>query len=83
MTKVVILGMNRCGTKLASYIVAEGCHLDKVFLEPFTWDRGIDANASMQWQAQQELRKRSPEGRQEHAINPLISTKSIFQISIK
>lgn len=74
MAKVIILGMNRTGTKLASFFVSKIFNLPNVYLEPFTWDKGIDASISDDWKPQQKERKRNPEARIEHNKVNIIST---------
>ncbi len=68
--------MNRTGTKLASYLIAKSFNLHNIFLEPFTWDKGINANLSDNWKPQQTLRQRSPIAQKEHERLKIISNKS-------
>ena len=77
MTKVIILGMNRTGTKLASYEVSHACGLNDVYLEPFTWDSGIDILLSKDWAPQQKLRKESQQGRAEHKKLDILCSANI------
>mgnify|MGYP000163540074 CR=1 FL=1 len=74
MKKIIILGMNRTGTKLASFIIAKSFNLPNIFLEPFTWDKGINASLSDNWQPQQQLRNRCPIAQEEHRRLKIIST---------
>lgn len=76
MPKAIVLGMNRTGTKLASFIVSKSLSLPTVFLEPFTWDTGLDASLSDNWTPQQKLRKRSAKAKIEHESLKIISDKS-------
>lgn len=74
MQKIIILGMNRSGTKLASFLVAKSFSLKNVFLEPFTWNKGIDASLSDTWQPQQQLRSRCDIAKNEHQQLNIISS---------
>ncbi|WP_430462362.1 sulfotransferase [Thalassolituus sp. LLYu03] len=80
MKKIIVLGMNRTGTKLAAFLAAKYFAKTKVYLEPFTWDRGINAALSDDWQPQQQERKRNTLGidahRSLHIVSPADETSS-------
>lgn len=75
--KVIIYGINRSGTKIASYKIASACKLRKVCLEPFYWDGGVDAFLSDDWQPQIAMRKLSKSGHKEHKKLPVYADDSI------
>lgn len=58
--------MHRSGTKLLSWQIAESLGLPRIFLEPFTWDRGIDLSGSRTWETQRLERQVSHKARREH-----------------
>jgi hypothetical protein len=70
-TKVIVIGINRSGTKLASYQVARACALRTVSLEPFYWDGGIDTSQGEDWKPQIIVRNLSKKGRKEHKRLPV------------
>jgi hypothetical protein len=75
-TPILVLGMNRAGTKLVSFLIAEVLGLRRLSLEPFSWEGGIDAAWPVAWPTQ--LRRRSPShcGRQEHLRLPVFCDKT-------
>ncbi|GAA6135077.1 hypothetical protein NBRC116188_18670 [Oceaniserpentilla sp. 4NH20-0058] len=74
MKKIIILGMNRTGTKLASFLISNAFDLKRVYLEPFSWDRGIVTRPSEDWKIQQKLRERCQIGQREHKNLNVISS---------
>lgn len=75
-TQVIVLGINRSGTKLASYQIARACGLRHVSLEPFYWDGGIDTTLGDDWQPQIRIRKISKKGHKEHKRLPVYCDES-------
>lgn len=71
MTKLIILGINRSGTKLASLIAAKAFDFRYVFLEPFRWESGIDTRIGSDWQPQLARRAPAKTGIKEHRRLPI------------
>jgi hypothetical protein len=74
--KIIVLGLNRSGTKLACSLIAQLAEIEKVFLEPFTWDRGISSNRVQEWDALLRKREISQAGRAEHERLSVITSGS-------
>ena len=70
-TKVIISGINRSGTKLASYLIAKACNLRYICFEPFYWQGGIDASLGDDWSPHIRSRTRSKSGKEEHERLPV------------
>jgi hypothetical protein len=71
------MGINRSGTKLASYQIARACNLRYVSLEPFYWDGGIDSTLAEDWQPQIQVRKLSKKGHKEHKRLPVYCDETV------
>jgi len=76
-TKLIILGINRSGTKLASLIAAKACGFTFVCLEPFRWEGGIDTRIGDDWKDQIVRRDSSKQGIKEHRHLPIFPDKNI------
>jgi len=76
-TKLIILGINRSGTKLASLIAAKACDFRFVCLEPFRWEGGIDTRIGDSWKDQLVRRDTSKRGIREHRRLPIFPDKKI------
>ena len=76
MTKLIILGINRSGTKLASLIAAKACGFRFVCLEPFRWEGGIDTKIGTSWQEQLARRAPSKKGIDEHRRLPVFPNEN-------
>jgi len=76
-SKLIILGINRSGTKLASLIAAKVCGFRYVCLEPFRWEGGIDMKNGNGWKEQISRRDVSKDGIKEHSCLPIFSDKKI------
>jgi len=75
-TKLIILGLNRSGTKLASLIAAKACGFRFVCLEPFRWEGGVDTQIGNDWKDQLIRRDSSKRGIREHRRLPIFPNKS-------
>ena len=75
-TKLIILGINRSGTKLASLIAAKACGFRYVCLEPFRWEGGIDTKIGGKWKDQIARRNTSGNGIKEHRCLPIFPDKN-------
>ena len=75
-TKLIILGINRSGTKLASLIAAKACGFRYVCLEPFRWEGGIDTKIGGEWKEQIARRAVSKDGIKEHCSLPIFPDKN-------
>ena len=69
--KVIISGINRSGTKLASYLIARACGLRHICFEPFYWHGGVDASLADDWSPQLCARSVSKSGSKEHMRLPV------------
>ncbi len=67
----MVLGINRSGTKLASYLIAKSCGLRHICFEPFRWEGGIDTRKAGEWGEQLAGRRPSKKGRAEHLRLPV------------
>jgi len=72
--KIIVVGLNRSGTKLASYLIAKACGSRYVCLEPFHWRGGIDTTLGKDWKPQLLERYVSKSGPKEHARLPVFCT---------
>ncbi len=70
-TKIIIVGLNRSGTKLASFLIAKACGLRYVCLEPFHWRGGVDTSLGEDWKPQLAERYVSKSGQKEHLRLPV------------
>ncbi|GEM_PF-2429249 len=70
-TKIILVGLNRSGTKLASYLIAKACGLRYVCLEPFHWRGGVDTSIGEDWKPQLAERYVSKSGQKEHERLPV------------
>jgi hypothetical protein len=68
---VIILGLNRCGTKLASYRIARSLGLSTIHLEPFCWENRFEVLDDDDWNAKPKSRQVSQQGILEHARLPI------------
>jgi len=75
-TKIIIVGLNRSGTKLASYLIAKACGLRYVCLEPFHWRGGVDTSLGEDWKPQLEERYVSKSGQKEHLRLPVFCSEN-------
>ncbi len=75
-TKLIILGINRSGTKLASLIAAKACGFRFVCLEPFRWEGGVDTKIGTDWKDQLVRRDSSARGIREHRRLPIFPDKN-------
>jgi len=82
-TQVIVIGINRSGTKLASYQVARACDLRYVSLEPFYWDGGIDTSQGEDWKPQIIVRKLSKKGHKEHKRLPIYCDETMASPFLK
>ncbi len=69
--QVIVLGINRSGTKLASYLIAQALELRYVCFEPFRWEGGIDTLVGGEWRDQLARRLPAKKGRKEHERLPV------------
>ncbi|RLD12232.1 MAG: hypothetical protein DRI44_01390 [Chlamydiae bacterium] len=76
-TKLIILGINRSGTKLASLIAAKACGFRFICLEPFRWEDGIDTRIGTDWKDQLLRRDSSVGGIREHRRLPIFPDANI------
>ncbi len=72
MTEVILLGLNRSGTKLAGYLLAHALDLRRICFEPFTWEGGVDRDRPAGWPEQLRARRRSAAGLTEHRRLPVL-----------
>ncbi len=70
-SKIILLGLNRSGTKLASFMIAQALGLSSIHLEPFYWEGGIDTLGAEHWENQRAKRIPSTRGMSEHARLPV------------
>jgi hypothetical protein len=68
---IIVLGMNRSGTKIASYLIARSFQLKRVCLEPFYWEGGVDMALGDDWAEQLRQRRPSKPGHEEHRRLPV------------
>ena len=75
-TKIIVVGLNRSGTKLASYLIAKALKLRYICLEPFSWRGGVDTTLGVDWKPQLAERYVSKSGPKEHARLPVFCSGS-------
>lgn len=74
--KVIVIGLNRSGTKLSSFLIAKACGLRFVYLEPFTWTGGVDTTKGENWKPQLSKRIFSKSGQAEHQRLPVYCSEN-------